>query len=133
MDRMNVGFAKLQMMDTLGFSDTAFGIGAGIMFVGYCLLEVPSNLLMARIGARKTFVRIMVLWGLTAAATAFVRTPVQFYVVRFFLGVFEAGFFPASCSISVTGSRRPARRRDYPVLVGSGGDRRHLRPSAAPP
>ena len=70
MDRMNVGFAKLQMMDTLGFSDTAFGIGAGIMFVGYCLLEVPSNLLMARIGARKTFVRIMVLWGLTAAATA---------------------------------------------------------------
>lgn len=94
MDRMNVGFAKLQMMDTLGFSDTAFGIGAGIMFVGYCLLEVPSNLLMARIGARKTFVRIMVLWGLTAAATAFVRTPVQFYVVRFFLGVFEAGFFP---------------------------------------
>ncbi|WP_238889738.1 MFS transporter [Achromobacter insuavis] len=94
MDRMNVGFAKLQMMDTLGFSDTAFGIGAGIMFVGYGLLEVPSNLLMARIGARKTFVRIMVLWGLTAAATAFVRTPGQFYAVRFLLGMFEAGFFP---------------------------------------
>ncbi|WP_116522934.1 MFS transporter [Achromobacter insuavis] len=94
MDRMNVGFAKLQMMDALGFSDTAFGVGAGILLVGYGLLEVPSNLLMARIGARKTFVRIMVLWGLTAAATAFVRTPGQFYAVRFLLGVFEAGFFP---------------------------------------
>lgn len=94
MDRMNVGFAKLQMMDALGFSDTAFGVGAGILFVGYCLFEVPSNLLMARIGARKTFVRIMVLWGVTSAATAFVRTPGQFYVVRFLLGVFEAGFFP---------------------------------------
>ncbi|WP_116522935.1 MFS transporter [Achromobacter insuavis] len=94
MDRMNVGFAKLQMMDALGFNDIAFGIGAGILFVGYCLLEVPSNLLMARIGARKTFVRIMVPWGLTAAATAFVRTPGQFYALRFLLGVFEAGFFP---------------------------------------
>lgn len=94
MDRMNVGFAKLQMMDALGFNDVAFGIGAGILFVGYCLMEVPSNLLMARIGARKTFVRIMVLWGLTASATAFVRTPEQFYAVRFLLGVFEAGFFP---------------------------------------
>lgn len=94
MDRMNVGFAKLQMMDALEFSDTAFGVGAGILFVGYCLFEVPSNLLMARIGARKTFVRIMVLWGVTSAATAFVRTPGQFYVVRFLLGVFEAGFFP---------------------------------------
>ncbi|XPG55671.1 MFS transporter (plasmid) [Variovorax sp. 375MFSha3.1] len=91
---MNVGFAKLQMKDALGFSDAVFGLGAGILFVGYGLLEVPSNLLMARIGARKTFFRIMVLWGLTAAATAFVRTPIQFYVVRFFLGVFEAGFFP---------------------------------------
>ena len=114
MDRMNVGFAKLQMMDTLGFSDTAFGIGAGIMFVGYCLLEVPSNLLMARIGARKTFVRIMVLWGLTAAATAFVRTPVQFYVVRFFLESSRPASFPASCSISVTGSRRPGAAARLP-------------------
>ena len=93
-DRVNVGFAKLQMQDALGFSDAAFGLGAGLMFVGYCLFEVPSNLLLARIGVRKTFLRIMVLWGLTTVAMVFVTTTAQFYAARFMLGVFEAGLFP---------------------------------------
>ena len=93
-DRVNVGFAKLQMQEALGFSDAAFGLGAGLMFVGYCLFEVPSNLLLARIGVRKTFLRIMVLWGLTTVAMMFVTTTAQFYLARFLLGVFEAGLFP---------------------------------------
>jgi MFS family permease len=71
-----------------------YGLGAGIFFIGYFLFEVPSNLLLDRIGARKTLLRIMVLWGLAASAMMFVSTPLQFYIVRFLLGVFEAGFFP---------------------------------------
>ncbi len=93
-DRVNVGFAKLQMQDALGFSDTVFGLGAGLMFVGYFLLEVPSNLVLVRIGVRKTFLRIMVLWGLCTVAMVHVTTPLQFYIARFLLGAFEAGLFP---------------------------------------
>lgn len=93
-DRGNVGFAQLQMKGDLGFSDAVYGLGAGIFFIGYLLFEVPSNLLLKRIGARLTLMRIMVLWGLTSAATMFVTTPTQFYVLRFLLGAFEAGFFP---------------------------------------
>ncbi|HEF4773866.1 TPA: MFS transporter [Burkholderia multivorans] len=93
-DRSNVGFAQLQMKSSLGFSDAAYGIGATMFFVGYALFEVPSNLLLQRIGARATLFRIMVLWGAASAATMFVRTPTQFYLLRFLLGVFEAGFFP---------------------------------------
>ncbi|AMO24059.1 MFS transporter [Ramlibacter solisilvae] len=93
-DRGNVGFAQLQMKDALGFSDAVYGLGAGILFVGYLLFELPSNILLKRWGARATLLRIMVLWGLVSVATMFVRTPEQFYVVRFMLGVFEAGFFP---------------------------------------
>ena len=94
LDRVNVGFAQLQMKESLAFSDAAFGIGAGIFFIGYFLFEVPSNLLLARIGARKTLLRIMVLWGLAASSMVWVTTPTQFYIARFLLGVFEAGFFP---------------------------------------
>ena len=94
LDRINIGYAQLQMKQTLPFGDAVYGIGAGIFFVGYFLFEVPSNLLLERIGARKTLLRIMVLWGLTAAAMMFVTTPTQFYIARFLLGVFEAGFFP---------------------------------------
>ena len=83
-DRVNVGYAQLQMKDALGFSDAVFGLGAGIMFIGYFLFEVPSNILLEKIGARKTLLRIMVLWGLAATATMFVTTATQFYVVRFF-------------------------------------------------
>src|SRR4029077_1366475 len=78
----------------LPFDDAVYGLGAGIFFIGYFLFEVPSNLLLERIGARKTLLRIMVLWGLAATAMMFVSTPLQFYVVRFLLGAFEAGFFP---------------------------------------
>jgi len=94
LDRNNVAFAQLQLKDQLGFSDSIFGLGAAIFFVGYALFEVPSNLLMAHIGARATLLRIMVLWGAVSTATMFVATPMQFYVARFLLGVFEAGFAP---------------------------------------
>src|SRR6185312_4485337 len=94
LDRINVGFAQLQMKSDLGFSDAIYGLGAGIFFVGYFLFEVPSNLLLEKIGARKTITRIMVIWGLVSACMAFVHAPWAFYVLRFLLGVFEAGFFP---------------------------------------
>ena len=94
LDRINIGYAQLQMKQTLPFDDAVYGLGAGMFFIGYFLFEVPSNLLLARIGARKTLLRIMVLWGLAASTMMFVSTPLQFYIVRFLLGVFEAGFFP---------------------------------------
>jgi sugar phosphate permease len=94
LDRVNIGYAQLQMKQTLPWNNAVYGLGAGIFFLGYFLFEVPSNLLLARIGARKTLLRIMVCWGIVAAATLFVATPTEFYVVRFLLGVFEAGFFP---------------------------------------
>jgi MFS family permease len=94
LDRINIGYAQLQMKQTLPFDDAVYGLGAGVFFLGYFLFEVPSNLLLAKIGARKTLLRIMVLWGLAASAMMFVSTPLQFYIVRFLLGVFEAGFFP---------------------------------------
>ncbi|GAB7533917.1 MFS transporter [Burkholderia sp. 3C] len=94
LDRVNIGFAALSMKDDLGFSDTVYGLGAGIFFLGYVLFEVPSNLLLEKIGARKTMMRIMVVWGLVSISFVFVRTPLQFYFARFLLGTFEAGFFP---------------------------------------
>jgi MFS family permease len=93
-DRVNIGFAKLQMLAELRFSETVYGIGAGIFFIGYFLCEVPSNLLLEHIGARKTIARITLLWGLCCVAMMFVTTPAFFYVLRFLLGVFEAGFYP---------------------------------------
>ena len=95
LDRSNVGLAALQMNRDLGFSTAAFGFGAGIFFIGYALCEIPSNLLLIRVGARRWIARIMITWGILASALMFVRTPLQFYVVRFLLGVAEAGFFPA--------------------------------------
>ncbi|SEB06344.1 MFS transporter [Variovorax sp. YR216] len=94
LDRINVGFAKIGMQADLGFSEAVFGLGAGIFFVSYFLLEVPSNLLLERFGARRWIARIMVTWGLLSMATLFVKTPAQFYVVRLLLGAAEAGFFP---------------------------------------
>ena len=94
LDRVNVGFAALQMNADLQFSEAAFGFGSGIFFVGYCLFEVPSNLILARIGARLWISRIMVTWGVISVAMMFVRTPMQFYLLRFLLGAAEAGFFP---------------------------------------
>jgi sugar phosphate permease len=94
LDRVNISFAKLQMQQQLGFSESVYGLGAGIFFIGYVLFEVPSNLLLARIGARRTLSRIMILWGATSSAMLFARSTSSFYVLRFLLGVFEAGFGP---------------------------------------
>lgn len=94
LDRINIGFAQLQMKQTLPFSNEAYAFGAGVFFLGYFLFEVPSNLMLEKIGARKTLLRIMVLWGLCASALMFVQTTTQFYIIRFLLGAFEAGFFP---------------------------------------
>lgn len=94
LDRVNVGFAKLGMAADLGFSDTVYGLGAGIFFLGYFLFEVPSNVILHRVGARIWIARIMVGWGLVSAATMFVTTAPAFYAMRFILGVAEAGFFP---------------------------------------
>lgn len=94
LDRVNVGYAQLQMKQTLPWDAGVYGLGAGIFFIGYFLFEVPSNMLLEKIGARKTLLRIMLCWGLLAAGMMFVQTPTQFYVMRFLLGVFEAGFFP---------------------------------------
>jgi MFS transporter, ACS family, tartrate transporter len=93
-DRANVSFAALQMNHDLHFSASIYGLGAGLFFVGYAIFEVPSNLMLIRFGARRWLARIMFTWGLLAMAMLLVRTPVQFYVMRFSLGVAEAGFFP---------------------------------------
>ena len=94
LDRVNVGFAKLQMLHDLSLSDAAFGAGAGIFFIGYFLCEVPSNLLLKRFGARTWIARIMVSWGILSSAMMWVNSEWSFYTVRFLLGVAEAGFFP---------------------------------------
>ncbi|HEX7931815.1 MAG TPA: MFS transporter [Paraburkholderia sp.] len=94
LDRVNVGFAKLQMLTDLKFSETTYGLGAGIFFIGYFIFEVPSNIALHRFGARKWIARIMLSWGVLSGAMIFVKTPTTFYVLRFFLGVAEAGFFP---------------------------------------
>src|ERR1700722_10142052 len=93
-DRVNVSFAKLQFKDDLGPTDASYGLGVGLFYVGYILFEVPSNLLLQKIGARKTITRIMCLWGLVSAAMAFVTSPEEFYLARILLGAAEAGFFP---------------------------------------
>lgn len=93
-DRQNVSYAKLQMVDALGLSEYAYGLGASLFFVGYFLFEVPSNLFLNRFGARVWFTRIMVTWGLITIALAFTQSPTMFYILRFLLGVAEAGFFP---------------------------------------
>lgn len=94
LDRVNVGFAKLQMMNALGFSDVVYGLGAGIFFVGYFLFEVPSNVVLHKVGARLWIGRIMITWGILSAAMLFVTNDIAFYVMRFLLGIAEAGFFP---------------------------------------
>ena len=94
LDRVNVGFAKLQMLSDLKFSEAAYGLGAGIFFIGYFIFEVPSNLILHKTGARRWIARIMVTWGFLSASMMFVTSETMFYVLRFFLGAAEAGFFP---------------------------------------
>jgi MFS family permease len=94
LDRINVGFAKLQMLDDLGFSELTYGLGAGLFFIGYFIFEIPSNIILHKIGAKIWICRIMVVWGLISALMIFVTTPTEFYWMRFLLGAAEAGFFP---------------------------------------
>jgi D-galactonate transporter len=94
LDRVNVGFAKLQMLSDLKFSETVYGLGAGVFFIGYFLFEVPSNIIMHKVGARVWIGRIMITWAILSGAMVYVSSPTVFYVLRFFLGVAEAGFFP---------------------------------------
>ena len=109
LDRINIGYAQLQMKETLAFSDAVYALGAGVFFIGYLLFEVPSNLMLEKIGVRKTLLRIMVCWGIVAMAMMFVQTPTQFYVLRFLLGAFEAGFTPGAL-LYLTFWYPPARR-----------------------
>src|SRR6202167_5293248 len=93
-DRVNIGFAALQMNQAVGIDPKTYGLGAGIFFVGYFILEVPSNLALERFGARTWIARIMITWGLVSAAFALIGGPISFLVLRFILGAAEAGFFP---------------------------------------
>src|SRR4051812_4752784 len=93
-DRINIGFASLTMSEDLGLSPTMFGLGAGIFFISFFLCEVPSTLIMHRVGARRWIARVMITWGLVSAAFALIDSPWQFYGFRFLLGVAEGGLFP---------------------------------------
>jgi ACS family tartrate transporter-like MFS transporter len=94
LDRMNVGFAQLQMKDSLAFGDSVYGLGAGIFFIGYTLFEIPSNLILEKIGAKIWLTRIMITWGFISSSMVLIETPRDFYLLRFLLGVAEAGSFP---------------------------------------
>jgi sugar phosphate permease len=94
LDRVNIGFAKLQMMQDLAFSDSIYGLGAGLFFLGYFLFEVPSNLILHRVGAKLWIARIAIIWGLISVATSLINSANDFYFMRFLLGIGEAGFFP---------------------------------------
>ena len=93
-DRVNIGFASLTMNKDIGLSPTVYGFGAGIFFWGYFLFEVPSNIILHKVGARIWIARVMITWGLVSAAMVFVQGATSFYILRFLLGVAEAGFFP---------------------------------------
>lgn len=95
-DRVNVAFAKLQMSQAIGLTEAMYGFGAGIFFISYAFVEIPSNMILHRVGPRLWLSRIMIVWGLISAATMIVQTPVQFYLIRFVLGIAEAGFYPGA-------------------------------------
>ena len=109
-DRVNISFAALQMNRDLHFSASSYGLGAGLFFLSYAACEIPSNLLLYRFGARRWIARIMFTWGFLAMGMMFVRTPREFYIVRFLLGMSEAGFFPEWSSILASGFRRTCAR-----------------------
>jgi D-galactonate transporter len=114
-DRVNISFAKLQMQTDLGLSNTVYGLGAAIFFIGYFLFEIPSNLILHRVGARRWIMRIMISWGLASAAMMFVTGPMSFYALRFILGACEAGFMPGV--ILYFTYWYPARRRARMVAL----------------
>ncbi|MBI4886764.1 MAG: MFS transporter [Acidobacteria bacterium] len=115
LDRINIGFAALQMNRDLGFGDAVYGLGAGVFFIGYVLFEVPSNLVLHRVGARRWIARIMITWGAVSASMMFVRTAPAFYAMRFLLGVAEAGFFPGMLLYLTRWF--PARERAHAVAL----------------
>ena len=94
LDRLNVGFAALTMNKAIGLTPAIFGLGSGLFFVGYVTVQIPSNLIMLRVGARVWIARVVVAWGVVSMASAFVVGPYSFYAMRFLLGVAESGFFP---------------------------------------
>jgi ACS family tartrate transporter-like MFS transporter len=120
LDRVNVGFAALTMNRDLGFSPSVFGFGAGIFFAGYFLFEIPSNLALARIGARRWICFIMALWGAVSAACAFVQDARSFYGLRFLLGAAEAGFFPGVLYYLTLWFPRFYRARFAACLIAAG-------------
>jgi ACS family tartrate transporter-like MFS transporter len=111
LDRVNVGFAKLQMNSDLGMSDTAYGFGAGVFFLAYAACEIPSNLMLVRFGARRWIARIMITWGLISAGMMFVQGEMSFYVMRLLLGAAEAGFLPGIVYYLSQWFPRPERAR----------------------
>jgi len=117
-DRGNVGFAKLQFMGDLHFSEATFGFGGGLFYLGYSVFEIPSNLWLARIGARTTLLRIMVCWGLCSTALAFMTAPSHYYILRFLLGAAEAGLFPGVLFYLTTWIP-PSRRSRFTALFMS--------------
>jgi ACS family tartrate transporter-like MFS transporter len=120
LDRMNVSFAGLQLrrdLESIGLGAKAFGIGSGIFFLGYFLFEIPSNLILQRVGARRWIARIMFTWGVIATAMMFVRGPRSFYVLRFLLGVAEAGFFPGVILYLTYWFPAPRRARAVAVFM----------------
>ena len=134
LDRVNVGFAKLQMQKELALSETVYGLGAGIFFLGYVLFEVPSNIILHKVGARLWLARVMLTWAIISAATAFVKTATAFYIMRFLLGMAEAGGqHPRRTFVGVNSQRRVRRSRAQRLAVAvydrgdtlSGSQRRH--------
>ncbi|OMQ39376.1 MFS transporter [Pseudomonas putida] len=119
LDRVNIGFAAVQMKADLNFSDAVYGLGAGMFFVGYFMCEIPSNLLMNKIGARLTIARIMICWGLVSCCTMLVTSSTSFYLVRLLLGIFEAGFAPGVL-LYLTLWYPPARRAQMAAIFLSG-------------
>jgi MFS family permease len=118
-DRANIGFGKLAFTSQLGFNETIYGLGAGIFYLGYILLEVPSNLYLNKVGVRKTFLRIMVLWGLACAAIAYMTQPSHFYILRFLLGAAEAGLFPGVLLYLTFWVPRATRARVTAIFMAS--------------
>jgi MFS family permease len=118
-DRVNVGFVKLTMLDELKWTDAVYGLGAGIFFLGYFFFEVPSNLLLQRIGARKTLMRITIGWGLVCIGMMFVKTPTMFYLLRFLMGVFEAGFYPGVILYLTYWYPRERRARAFGIFMSA--------------
>ncbi len=113
LDRVNISFAALTMNRDLGISDTLYGFAAGIFFLGYCLFEVPANLMLLRIGARRWIAILLIAWSVTSVATAFVTNRPEYVAARFLLGVAESGFFPVSFSIPPSGSRARSVRASW--------------------